>query len=62
MPRKKAKTMTCTCPSKSMLIIGGVVSIILGLCLWFGCLTLDKTIAIILVLAGLAKMCHSGKH
>ena len=63
MPRKKAKATVDICkPHKTKFVIGGIISIILGICLWFGCLQLEKTIAIILVLAGLAKLSFSCCH
>jgi uncharacterized membrane protein HdeD (DUF308 family) len=50
---------SCSC-SSGMFVFAGIISIILGLVLWFGYLTLTQVFALLLVLMGIKKLYHKG--
>jgi hypothetical protein len=49
---------TCGC-SKGLFTFKGIISILLGLILWFGYLTVEQVIAIVLILLGLKKLYYT---
>lgn len=62
MAKKMMKNNT-TCPTchmpKNWYVVGGVVAIVLGIALWANVLSLERTIAIGLVLIGIKKLVKS---
>ena len=61
---KNKKIMNTTKPcsyncSKGLFTFKGIISILLGLILWFGYLTVAQVIAIVLILVGLKKLYYT---
>mgnify|MGYP003973323599 FL=1 len=54
-----AKAMHCYGPSKNALVFKGIISILLGLILWFRYLSLTQVFAIVLILVGIKKLYYS---
>ena len=47
------------CKCKTWYIVAGLVAVILGITLWIGALSLERTIAIVLILIGVKKIVKS---
>jgi len=54
-----APAVHCCNVSKSSLIFKGIISILLGLILWFGYLSFTQVFAIVLILIGIKKLHYS---
>ena len=55
---KNTKTNGPSC-SKGLFTFKGIISILLGLILWFGYLTVAQVISIVLILVGLKKLYYT---
>ena len=53
-------SMSCKC-SKMEMFIWGIIALILGILLWMGKLSLEMTVAIVLILKGLFGLMLSAK-
>ncbi len=57
--KKEEKSVHHCGPSKNALVFKGIISILLGLILWFGYLSFAQVFAIVLILVGIKKLYYS---
>ena len=60
MPKKEMKA-ACPQGHKTMMVLGGLAMIVIGILLWMGKLSINATLAILLILWGLKKLYWASK-